>query len=69
MKIIKDGRKTTRAIKPKRHTCVRCASVLEVSREDMGHVCSDRDGEYYTFRCPVCGHENYVDAKVVEAHR
>lgn len=66
MRVIKDGRKAAKAAKPKRYTCGDCSSVLEVSRDDMSAQTSDRDGSYYTFKCPVCGHQTYVDARVVD---
>ncbi len=51
-----------------RRKCADCESVIEMTRAEMASG-QDRDGLYYTFRCPVCGHENYVDARIVEDGR
>ena len=35
--------------------CLHCTSRLEVEAKDLKFQSDQRDGDMYTFRCPVCG--------------
>lgn len=42
-----------------------CGSTLEIEFSDLTFVADSRDGNAYTFKCPVCGHETWLDASLV----
>lgn len=42
-----------------------CGSTLEIEFSDLTFVADSRDGNAYTFKCPVCGHETWLDAALV----
>ena len=44
--------------------CVKCDAKLEVSETDC-QVRQDRDGMAYEFKCPECGHANWVAAGAI----
>jgi len=60
MKVIKKAIKQT----SKQFTC-RCGAVLEVDGKDLRHQGADRDGDAYTFECPECKQDNWVDASLI----
>ena len=35
--------------------CRRCESILQFRPVDVERVFDQRDGDFYTFKCPVCG--------------
>lgn len=65
MKVIRDNHKPAPEPKPRRWTCAECDSVIEIARNEMGPCRSDRDGSFHAWKCPLCGHDNYVDARIV----
>jgi hypothetical protein len=50
--IIKSGRSP----RPQAHqlTCVGCGSVLRFHEYEGTRVSDQRDGDYFTFKCPIC---------------
>jgi hypothetical protein len=47
--------------------CPRCKAVLEVEFDDLTFRPGDqRDGSAYSFKCPCCGHEVWLDASLVK---
>jgi hypothetical protein len=45
--------------------CQKCDSLIEVEKSDLTFVADQRDGNAYTFTCPVCKHVNWLDASLV----
>jgi hypothetical protein len=45
--------------------CANCSSKLEVVAADLSFVADQRDGDAYKLTCPVCEHENWLDASLV----
>lgn len=45
--------------------CMKCSSKLELVATDLTFVADSRDGNAYTFICPVCKHENWLAASHV----
>jgi len=43
-------------------TCTKCRSVLLVYKEDTLHSCDQRDGDFWSYFCPVCRQVNYIDS-------
>lgn len=41
-----------------------CGAQLEVERSDCKRVLDQRDGDYYSFTCPVCLEERAIAAKL-----
>lgn len=50
----------------KKTNCIECSSKLEIVADDLAFVADSRDGNAYTFKCPVCKKENWIDARLVE---
>lgn len=45
--------------------CMGCSSKLEITASDLSFVADSRDGNAYTFVCPVCKRQNWINAKLV----
>ena len=46
-------------------TCTKCSSKLQVDASDLTFVADSRDGNAYTFICPICKEVNWLNAKLV----
>jgi hypothetical protein len=46
-------------------SCIRCGSKLEVERSDLTFAADSRDGNAYTFPCPVCANVVWISATLV----
>lgn len=66
MKIIRNN---TMVDKTRRCECTNCGSVLEVGRSDLTFVADSRDGNAYTFDCPVCAHKNWIAASLIDVRK
>lgn len=55
MKIIVRGKPPES--KPMRMTCSHCATVVELLPSEARYVSDQRDGDYYSLKCPVCTRE------------
>lgn len=51
----------------KRFKCDRCEATLEVDGKDLKFQPDPRDGNAYSFKCPECRKENWVDASLIPA--
>lgn len=49
--------------KPTIVTCRRCKAVLEVEKSDCKLIGDQREGDYYSFACPVCSYRDNIDAR------
>jgi len=47
------------------YDCVGCSSKLEITAGDLSFVADSRDGNAYTFDCPVCKRQNWIAASLV----
>ena len=60
MRIIKDAT-------AKEYTCLKCNSILEVSKEDIYHIEHKYDGRIlansYYYICPCCGERNIINVE------
>ena len=63
MKVI--VRRSAHEIHPFRFDCKHCTSTLETTKEEGRFFSNQRDGDCYVFKCPVCGTDNWVAARVV----
>jgi RNase P subunit RPR2 len=50
-------------------TCRGCDALLRYRKSEGRHVPDSREGDAYVFTCPVCGHDNWVAADIVEGRR
>lgn len=41
-------------------TCSKCSSVLLVAKEDTTYVSDQRDGDFWSYVCPVCYVGNFI---------
>ena len=57
MKILKKGNKPEDRVY--RNTCSNCRSELEFFAHETQLVSDQRDGNYFTIKCPVCGYSKY----------
>jgi hypothetical protein len=55
MKIINRG--TPPETKPMRMECNHCKTVVELLPPEARYVSDQRDGDYYSLKCPVCARE------------
>jgi hypothetical protein len=46
-------------------SCMKCRSKLEVEHADLTPAFDSRDGNAYTFPCPVCANVVWISAKLV----
>ncbi len=44
--------------------CVQCGTQVRFKRSEATFVPDQRDGDYYTVKCPVCSGLIYVDARL-----
>jgi hypothetical protein len=63
VKVIKDASKRAWSYKS---DCTDCGSTLQVDKADLTLVADSRDGDAFTFVCPVCAHKNWVDARLIQ---
>jgi predicted RNA-binding Zn-ribbon protein involved in translation (DUF1610 family) len=55
-------RRGSRAKWKRRCECDKCGSTLEVVFADLKLVVDVREGDAYTFQCPVCGRQTWLAA-------
>lgn len=54
MKILKEGKRPEDAVH--RGTCTRCTTEIEFARSEGVITHDQRDGDFVSVDCPVCGH-------------
>jgi hypothetical protein len=62
MKVIQDASKVPWC---HRSNCKSCGSTLEVEKDDLTFVPDSRDGDAFTFECPICWTKNWISASLV----
>jgi RNase P subunit RPR2 len=62
MKIIKHGVKPSD--RKREINCTKCESIIEVQRSEGTLTYDQRDGDFITFVCPVCGNKIHVAANL-----